>query len=72
MTTITYRQTGREQSSLRSGRGIVAQISAYTTKFTNHWKQLRDAREIEFMPSDMRKDFGWPATDIGDRRKEMQ
>lgn len=72
MTSITYRHTGREQSSLRSGHGILAQISGLATKLADQWQQARNAREIESMSFDMRKDFGWPATDIDADRKDMQ
>jgi hypothetical protein len=72
MTSIAYRQSGRSQSSLRSGSGIVAQISSLAARLADQWQQARNAREIESMPLDMRKDFGWPATDIGADRKDMQ
>jgi hypothetical protein len=71
MTTIIYRNGGRSQS-LHSGNGIFAQISAYADRLAGKWEQWRNEREIESMPFDMRKDFGWPATDIGNRRKGMQ
>lgn len=71
MTTIIYRQSGREPS-LHSEGGFFTQISAYAGMLAGKWQQWRDAREMESMPFDMRKDFGWPATDIGNRRKGMQ
>lgn len=71
MTTIMYRNSGRGHS-LHSESGIFTQISAYAGRLAGKWQQWRDAREIESMSFDMRKDFGWPATDIGNRRKGMQ
>lgn len=72
MTTITYRDTGRVRSSRPSSSGVFAQFSALARKLAAWRRQRQTAREIESMPLDMRKDFGWPATDISERRKGMQ
>ncbi len=72
MTTITYRNTGKERLPLHSGGSVFAQFSAQTRRLADWWQRRQNIREIESMPFDMRKDFGWPATDTSGRRKRMQ
>ena len=54
------------------GDGYQTQLFSYIGKLANRWHQWQAERDIESMPLDMRKDFGWPTADIGERRKEMQ
>jgi hypothetical protein len=63
MTTITYREGGKSRPSFFSG-GTLSKLSAYTGTLSDRWSKWQAAREIEAMPLDMRKDFGWPAADI--------
>ena len=72
MTTITYRTTGSGDSRPASGTRVLAQFSAYAQRLSDRWQQWRMEREIEAMPFDMRKDFGWPAADIDAKAKRMQ
>ncbi len=66
MTTISYRDTKVSHSA-----ELYPHIAAYARKITRAWHQWQAAREIESMPIDMRKDFGWPSADNVDDHKGM-
>lgn len=66
MTTISYRDAKLSHTS-----ELYASLSAYAGKMTRAWHQWQAAREIESMPIDMRKDFGWPSADNVDEHKAM-
>jgi hypothetical protein len=66
MTTITYRNTKLSHSS-----ELPSSIATYARKLARSWHQWQAAREIEAMPVDMRKDFGWPSADNVDEHKAM-
>ncbi|WP_160010669.1 hypothetical protein [Rhizobium sp. 18055] len=66
MTTISYRDTKLSHSGEH-----YPSLSAYARKLTRAWHQWQAAREIESMPIDMRKDFGWPSADNVDEHKAM-
>lgn len=59
MTTITYRGSDRTISS-SEGHFDVAN---YARGLLSAWRRWQNAREIEAMPFDIRKDIGWPSTD---------
>jgi hypothetical protein len=63
MTTITYKPS-------HSGE-LSSSLPAYARKLVRAWHQWQAAREIESMPIDMRKDFGWPSADNVDEHKAM-
>jgi len=69
MTTITYRPDSKRRPSFFATGGALSQLSAYVAALANRWSKSQAAREIEAMPFDMRKDFGWPAADIEEDRK---
>jgi hypothetical protein len=68
MTTITYINSGKRRPSFVSAGNALSQFASYTGALVDRWSERQAAREIEAMPLDMRKDFGWPAADIAKNR----
>ncbi|MBO9194560.1 MULTISPECIES: hypothetical protein [unclassified Rhizobium] len=66
MTTITFRDNKLPHVAHHDHS-----LSAYARKVARAWHQWQAAREIEAMPIDMRKDFGWPSADNVDDHKAM-
>jgi hypothetical protein len=69
MTTITYRDSGNKRPSFFATGGALSQFAVYSGALAERWSKWQAAREIEAMPLDMRKDFGWPAADIAEDDK---
>ena len=70
MTTITYRYSSRSRPSFFAVGGALSRLSAAIVAYSERWSRWQAARQIEAMPLDMRKDFGWPAADIGKATEE--
>jgi hypothetical protein len=68
MSSITVRSTGHTHGS----GGAFTQLSSYAHRIADHWRQWKAERELESMPFDIRKDIGWPSTDIEENYKRMQ
>lgn len=66
MTIITYRDQDKRPSLPSSLTGF--SFSSFSARLADRWTQWQAARELEAMPLDMRKDFGWPAADIREHR----
>ncbi|MBO9098780.1 MULTISPECIES: hypothetical protein [Rhizobium] len=69
MTTISYRRPSHGRPSFILFSGTLSRLSAYVLSLADRWSEHQAARQIEAMPFDMRKDFGWPAADISSDRK---
>lgn len=69
MTTISYRSTTHRRPSFFTFGTSLSRLSTWATSLTDRWSKQQAARQIEAMPFDMRKDFGWPAADISDDRR---
>ena len=66
MTTITYRETAKRHSLPSSVTAF--SFSGLSARLADRWTKWQTERELEAMPLDMRKDFGWPAADISEDR----
>ncbi len=42
----------------------LGRVARLTRRLQDAWKRHRTERALEGMPFDLRKDIGWPATDI--------
>ena len=69
MTTINYRSSKNRPAFFAAG-GTLYQLAAAIVTYSEAWSRRQAARHIEAMPFDMRKDFGWPAADIGKATEE--
>lgn len=69
MTTVTYRPNSTTRPSFFATGGALSRVSSYLAARAERVSKWQAAREIEAMPADMRKDFGWPAADIAEHRK---
>lgn len=61
MTSIASAFSGLSGSSRAAPLGRVARI---TRRLQDAWTRNRTERALEGLPFDMRKDIGWPASDI--------
>lgn len=63
MTTITYHRPHSPGFGLASSRLFLSRM----LKIATLWSQKRRTeRMLESMPMELRKDIGWPTTDIAD------
>ncbi|TDW31962.1 hypothetical protein EV128_108290 [Rhizobium azibense] len=65
MTTIGYRDAKSSSSDAHFD------VASLARRLAHSWHQWQNAREIESMPFDIRKDIGWPSADDADERKVM-
>ena len=69
MTTISYRTTSHRRPSFFTFGTTISRLTTWANAIADRWSKQQAARQIEAMPFDMRKDFGWPAADIAEDRK---
>ena len=62
MTTISYRDT--RLSSALAQTSVSHPFTAFVARLRADWDRWQTERAIEALPSDMRKDIGWPTSDI--------
>lgn len=69
MTMITYHESTRSHSPHSALALLVSKAAAPILKLRDAWRRRQTERFLEGLDPEIRKDIGWPTTDvISDRR----
>jgi hypothetical protein len=62
MTLVTYHETGRSGSHPSSLTSFFRPVLSAALKLRNEWHRRQTEKMLEALPSDIRKDIGWPTS----------
>jgi hypothetical protein len=65
MTTITYIHGHRRSPTHARGSGLLHAPATLLLRLRDQWRRRQAEKMLESLPSDIRKDIGWPSIASG-------